>query len=207
MTKALGNKIRELRKEKGWTIEEMAEKLGVSVGIVSEWERGLKEPRSSNRESICRIFEVSPSELYIDEMSAFGLPKCKKRMPEPDMWAAEKSIIQNRLDVYAERSMPKSSPRVTFDNCQEIPLKDDSMLPIAGKGQRIIVFLKELRLKNDDLVYIKLSDGSVLFRKYSQVPDSEDVILFATNPSFPEQRKYVKKEDIESCYKVVGVSY
>lgn len=36
-----GNKITALRKEKGWTQKEVAERLHVSIAAVSKWERGL----------------------------------------------------------------------------------------------------------------------------------------------------------------------
>lgn len=39
-----GEKIRELRKERGITVYEMATRLGVSRNTLTNWERGEKEP-------------------------------------------------------------------------------------------------------------------------------------------------------------------
>ena len=58
-----GNKITELRKAKGWTQKDIAEKLHVSVAAVSKWERGLNYPDLSLMESLAEILEITVSEL------------------------------------------------------------------------------------------------------------------------------------------------
>jgi len=58
-----GNKITELRKAKGWTQKDVAEKLHVSVAAVSKWERGLNYPDLSLMESLAEILEITVSEL------------------------------------------------------------------------------------------------------------------------------------------------
>ncbi|MBE6865446.1 MAG: helix-turn-helix transcriptional regulator [Ruminococcaceae bacterium] len=40
----IGNFIKELRKEKGYTQKELAEKLHITDRAVSKWERGLSAP-------------------------------------------------------------------------------------------------------------------------------------------------------------------
>lgn len=39
--------IRQLRKEKGWTQQELAAQVGVSLATVYNWESGKYEPRAS----------------------------------------------------------------------------------------------------------------------------------------------------------------
>lgn len=58
-----GNKITELRKAKGWTQKDIAERLYVSVAAVSKWERGLNYPDLSIMESLAGILEITVSEL------------------------------------------------------------------------------------------------------------------------------------------------
>lgn len=58
-----GNKITELRKAKGWTQKDIAEKLHVSVAAVSKWERGLNYPDLSLLESLAGILGITVSEL------------------------------------------------------------------------------------------------------------------------------------------------
>lgn len=44
--KNFGERIRELRKERGITNYEMATKLGISRNTLTNWERGIKEPHA-----------------------------------------------------------------------------------------------------------------------------------------------------------------
>lgn len=69
MNELMGEKLRRLRKERGWTITELSKKLGVSIGIISEWEHGRKEPRHGTREKLCEIYEISESELFSEALS------------------------------------------------------------------------------------------------------------------------------------------
>ena len=48
MNTLLGQRIREQRKEKGWTIEQFAERVDLSANYVGDLERGVKIPKLGN---------------------------------------------------------------------------------------------------------------------------------------------------------------
>lgn len=52
-----------LRKAKGLSQEEVAERLGVSRQAISKWENGLTSPEMANIAKLCEILEVSPNRL------------------------------------------------------------------------------------------------------------------------------------------------
>ena len=58
-----GNMIVSLRKEKGMTQLELAEKMGVTDKAVSKWERDLSFPDISSIPKLAEIFEVSIDDL------------------------------------------------------------------------------------------------------------------------------------------------
>lgn len=60
---ALGSFLSQLRKEKGWTQKDLAEKLYVSDKAVSKWERGLSVPDVSLLMPLAELFGVSVTEL------------------------------------------------------------------------------------------------------------------------------------------------
>lgn len=63
-----GARIRELRKERGITVYEMATRLGVSRNTLTNWERGEKEPHAVEMlEEMAKILKVSLKEILIDE--------------------------------------------------------------------------------------------------------------------------------------------
>ena len=59
MKNVFGEKLRGLREEKGVGQIALATAIGVSKGIISLWENGLREPTLSNLILIARYFEVS----------------------------------------------------------------------------------------------------------------------------------------------------
>ena len=59
----LGMMISTLRKEKGMTQLELAEKMGVTDKAVSKWERDLSFPDIKSIPKLAEIFEVSVDEL------------------------------------------------------------------------------------------------------------------------------------------------
>ena len=53
------NNLKLLRQEQGIGQVELAKKLGVSKGIISLWENGLREPSMSSLIEIAKFFNVS----------------------------------------------------------------------------------------------------------------------------------------------------
>ncbi len=62
-TKTFGRTIAELRKAKGMTQAELADKLGITDKAVSKWERDLSYPDTSLLPQLAAIFGVSVDEL------------------------------------------------------------------------------------------------------------------------------------------------
>ncbi|WP_297238712.1 helix-turn-helix transcriptional regulator [uncultured Faecalicoccus sp.] len=60
---SFGQMISSLRKEKGMTQLELAEKMGVTDKAVSKWERDLSFPDVNSIPKIAEIFEISIDEL------------------------------------------------------------------------------------------------------------------------------------------------
>ena len=63
-----GERIKELRKERGITIYEMATKLGISRNTLTNWERGEKEPHTVEvLEEMAEILKVPLKNLLAGE--------------------------------------------------------------------------------------------------------------------------------------------
>lgn len=59
MNTSFGERLKELRHEKNIGQVELSKSVGVSKGIISMWENGLREPTMSNLIAIAKFFEVS----------------------------------------------------------------------------------------------------------------------------------------------------
>lgn len=58
-----GERIRRLRKSRGLSQKDFASRLGVSNSRVSNWEQGINRPDADILAQICRVLNVSPSEI------------------------------------------------------------------------------------------------------------------------------------------------
>lgn len=82
MKKTLGMMIAELRKEKGMTQLELAEKMGVTDKAVSKWERDLSCPDINSLPTLAEILGVSVDELM----------QIKKETYEPKLSTKERIL-------------------------------------------------------------------------------------------------------------------
>ena len=57
------DKLLKLRKEKGFSQEEVAERLSVSRQTISKWETGQSTPDFDKIIPLCELYEISSDEL------------------------------------------------------------------------------------------------------------------------------------------------
>lgn len=69
MKTLLGQRIREQRRAKGWTMEQLSEKIEVSPNYVGEIERGGKVPSLETFIRIVEVLEVSADVLIRDSVA------------------------------------------------------------------------------------------------------------------------------------------
>ena len=93
--KKVGSFLKELRKEKGITQEEFAEKLSVSGRTVSRWETGTNMPDISLLVEISEFFEVSIPEIINGERKSENMKEEVKEVADKlsDYANAEKEIM------------------------------------------------------------------------------------------------------------------
>lgn len=96
--KKIGGFLKELRKEKGITQEEFAERLNVSGRTISRWETGTNMPDISLLIEIAEFFDVSIPEIINGERKSENMNEEVKEVVDKlsDYAAAEKeTIIKN----------------------------------------------------------------------------------------------------------------
>lgn len=71
----LGNKILKLRKEKGYSQEELAEKLDVTRQTISNWELGSTQPNPEQLKGLSKILNVSIDEMLDNDIKGVIVEK------------------------------------------------------------------------------------------------------------------------------------
>lgn len=66
------NNLAELRKQKGFTQAELAQRIGKTAGYISFLENGRRNLTDDVRDRLCEVLECSPASLHISE--APGVP-------------------------------------------------------------------------------------------------------------------------------------
>ena len=90
----IGQRIAELRKEKGWTQAELADKLGVTHQAVSQWERSETLPDILTLPKLAEIFGESINTILGTEEPA-AAPTPDTAAPTPEVSAEEASLKQS----------------------------------------------------------------------------------------------------------------
>ena len=62
----IGDKIKELRIEKGYSQMQLAKIIGVSQKAVDYWERNVNEPKASYIIALVNTFDLTFDEFFID---------------------------------------------------------------------------------------------------------------------------------------------
>ena len=92
-------KLTKLRKEKGLSQEELADKLDVSRQSVSKWELGSTYPEMDKLLTMCKIFNVTLDDLTNDEVD-FKDVKVKNRNYFDSLMDDFTSIIDNTYTMF-----------------------------------------------------------------------------------------------------------
>ena len=61
---SIGEKIKELRIEKGLSQMQLAKIIGVSQKAIDYWERNVNEPKASYIISLVKLFDISFDEFF-----------------------------------------------------------------------------------------------------------------------------------------------
>jgi transcriptional regulator with XRE-family HTH domain len=106
MVMSIGDKIKQLRQERGWSQAQLANQLKIHQKQISGYERNLHEPKTDVVAKIARLFNITMDYLVLDERD--NLPAVKigdrellqrleeiDRLPEHD-----KGTIKEIIDAF-----------------------------------------------------------------------------------------------------------
>lgn len=125
-------KLARLRKEHGYSQEELAEKLRVSRQAVSKWERGESSPDTDNLIALAILYGIS-----LDEMLSFD--GTNKKSKEDRREHAEKGTEDERVKEFFS---------VRTDSGEEVHIGRDGLHVDDGKGTRVQIAPFKINVTN-----------------------------------------------------------
>ena len=113
MNLEIANRLQKLRKEKGYSQEQLAEALGISRQAVSKWERAESSPDTDNLICLAKLYGISLDELLstdetveeiienndipeeVETTLKVEIPKIKKELTKKEKIIMKKFILHN----------------------------------------------------------------------------------------------------------------
>ncbi|MCC8407341.1 helix-turn-helix domain-containing protein [Mucilaginibacter sp. UR6-1] len=90
--KSIGKNIRILRHQRGWSQEDVANRLGISIPAFSKIETGVTDINLSRLEQIANIFEVAVVYLLANDI--------EEAEPEPsNLSVAQKKLLERENEI------------------------------------------------------------------------------------------------------------
>lgn len=103
----VGNFIADMRKEKGFTQEQLGEKMGVTNKTISRWETGKYMPDIDKLQDLSSVLGISVNELLsgekIDDVNAF-VKKADANLVEA-LTEGNTFGLQEKIDFYKKKWM------------------------------------------------------------------------------------------------------
>lgn len=155
----IGNKIRELRKKRGLTQEQLSAVLGVSFQAVSKWENNITLPDIALMPSLAGYFGISMDELFDYNLSEL-----------------EKEVEKIADEAYRYREIePDKSRRILEDGLKKYPDNDillNNLLYVVFDAEESIR-IAGLLTENTDSAEIKYDALRFLAYAYKKKGDLE----------------------------------
>lgn len=138
----IANRLVNLRKEKGFSQEQLAEKIGVSRQAVSKWERSEASPDTDNLIMLARLYEVSLDELLRTEDEIPQPEETEQYEEQPPQADPEEN---EDLPEPPTEEQPQETPA---ENAEEVPAEQNNSIgeTIAKRASKMtdILWLKLL---------------------------------------------------------------
>jgi phage repressor protein C with HTH and peptisase S24 domain len=220
----LGARIVEVRTRLEMNQSEFAEKLGVTTGSISHWEKGTRRPSVETIKLIADVGQVEFLWLLTGKEAEtiedlINIPF--KKIDEYNQIKWIKRAL-NKFGLKTFRivaSLSAGDPKEFFDdgqldeendvvisyphkNCLALKVVGNSMIPRINDSDIVIVDLSK-NYKNEDIVAVRLKNGEQLIKRINKSDIGDIIVLYSENPEYPPIT--CRSEEIERIHKVVKV--
>lgn len=212
-----GKNLRYLRKLRGWTQEEFANKLKIKRSLLGAYEEERAEPRLEVTENICSIFKLSMEEFFLKDLSAAKGSSYLERRRQLKM-AAEISEIQfvpvkaaaGYLAGYADPDFLDelntfTLPMLAPGQYRAFEIMGDSMLPTPSGSVIVCERVDDKDDVKNSQAYIVVSknEGIVYKRVVKNNKAKAKLTLVSDNPQYEPYN--INAEDVLEMWKAVYV--
>ncbi len=210
-----GKNLRYLRRLRGWTQEEFANKLKIKRSLVGAYEEERAEPRLEVLRSICHIFKLSLDDLFLKDLTeakaATYLDKRRalKNSDESDDRQIQFVPVKAAAGYLAGYADPEfidelntfTLPMLAPGQYRAFEIIGDSMLPTPSGSVIVGERLEDLEdvKSNQAYIVVSRSNGIVYKRINRNSRVKNKVMLVSDNPQYDPYP--INTEDILEVWK------
>jgi len=212
-----GKNLRYLRRLRGWTQEEFANKLNIKRSLVGAYEEERAEPRLEVLESICSIYKLTLDELLLKDLS---VSQTKSYLDERRKLKMANTAVQisfvpikaaaGYLSGYADPDFIDelntfTLPMLAPGQYRAFEIVGDSMLPTPSGSVIVGEKIEELEeIKNSNTyVVLSKSEGVVYKRVIKNNRAKNKLTLVSDNPVYEPYN--VNSDDVLEIWKAVFI--
>ncbi|MCL2559450.1 MAG: helix-turn-helix transcriptional regulator [Turicibacter sp.] len=152
----IANRLVQMRKEKGFSQEALAEQLGISRQAVSKWERAESSPDTSNLITLAKLYNISLDELLNTDQDKFESSEPMVEADDLDERVENEAVTRDQ----SESESAASSDYVNIGT-KGIHIKDgEDEVHIGWNGIRIVADGEEAVRIGDGGVFVDGEDYS-----------------------------------------------
>lgn len=206
-----GLNLKYLRKLRGWTQEEFAEKLNIKRSLVGAYEEERADPRIDVLESVAQMFKLTLDELLLKDLSqsvGSGSYLQKRRMLK-SMSTSDRNLIHfvpvkaaaGYLTGYADAEFIDelntfTLPMLTGGNYRAFEIIGDSMLPTPSGSIIVGEKVESVEDARSGHAYIVVSrNEGIVYKRIQKNPRNKSKLtLESDNPTY--QPYQIQTEDV-----------
>jgi len=199
--------IKFLRKDKGFTQQEFADKIDIKRSLVGAYEEGRADPRIANLIKMSEVFEISIDDLVETELSKMStdqyhaflskgtMPKFKvlsitvDKDDQENIELIPQKAAAGYLNGYADPEYLKEQPRFqlpflpTNSTYRAFEISGDSMMPIKSGTIVIGSYVEHVNDIKNGKTYVLLtgSEGVVFKRVFNYLEEKGNLFLVSDN--------------------------
>jgi len=210
-----GKNLRYLRRLRGWTQEEFANKLKIKRSLVGAYEEERAEPRLEVLRSICQIFKLSLDDLFLKDLTETKANTYldKRRAMKTSADSEQRQIqfvpVKAAAGYLAGYADPEfidelntfTLPMLAPGQYRAFEIVGDSMLPTPSGSVIVGEKVEDMEDIKSNQAYIVVSKGSgiVYKRINSNSRVKNKVMLVSDNPQYDPYP--LNTEDIVEVWK------
>ena len=194
-----GKNLKYLRKQKGWTQDEFAQKLGIKRSLVGAYEEDRADPRLDVVQTVSDIFGLSLEDIMLTDLSSANESYLTRRrrlkMGDENQQAVIQFVpVKAAAGYLAGYNDPEfvdelntfTLPMLKHGNYRAFEIIGDSMLPTPSGS--VIVGEKVEKLSDvkytDTYIIISLRDG-IVYKRIKPENTNSVYSLVSDNPQYP----------------------